>query len=64
MRRISLALVFLIALAAVPLTADPVLRNREERRPLARFVRIVKSILGVQTNGDGLTPPLPTAPRP
>jgi len=64
MRRISLALVFLVALATVPLIADPAHRNREERGPLARFVRVVKSILGVQTNGDVLTPPLPAAPRP
>jgi hypothetical protein len=63
MRRISLAVVFFVALAAVPVTAHPARRDREERGPLARVVRVVKSILGVQANGDGLTPPLP-APRP
>jgi hypothetical protein len=63
MRRLSLALVFFVALAAVPVTAHPARKDREERGPLARLVRVVKAILGVQTNSDGLTPPLP-APRP
>ena len=62
MRRISLALVFLVALASLPLTAEPLRRERDERRFTARVVRIVKAILRVGTNGDGLTPPEPVAP--
>jgi hypothetical protein len=61
MRRISLALVFLVALVSLPLTAEPLLRERDERLT-ARVVRIVKAIFRVGTNGDGLTPPNPTAP--
>jgi hypothetical protein len=62
MRRISLALVFLVALASLPLIAEPLSRERDERRFTARVVRIVKAIFRIGSNGDGLTPPLPTAP--
>lgn len=66
MRRISLALVFFVALASLPLTAEPLRHDRDERGPRARIVRVIKSILGVvKTNGDGLIPPWPaTSPRP
>jgi hypothetical protein len=62
MRRISLALVFVVALVSLPLTAEPLRTGRDERGFRTRIVRIVKAIFKVSTNGDGLTPPLPTAP--
>ncbi len=62
MRRVSLALVFLVALASLPLTAEPLRREREERRFTVRVVRILKAIFRVGTNGDGLIPPEPVAP--
>lgn len=52
-----------IAALFVCRSATKTSKDREERGPLARVVRVVKSIFGVQTNSDGLTPPLP-APRP
>lgn len=64
MRRISLALVIFVALASLPLIAEPLRREHDERRFTARIVRIVKAIFRVGTNGDGLTPPIPTAPHP
>jgi len=62
MRRISLVLVFFVALASLPLTAEPLRRERDERRFTARVVRVVKAIFRVGTNGDGLTPPDPVVP--
>lgn len=59
MRRISLVLIVLLALGALPSAAEPFRAGREERRALDRIVRVIKSFFGVQTNGDGLTPPLP-----
>ena len=65
MRRISLALVFLVALGSLPLTAEPLRRERDERRFTARVVKVVKAIFRIGTNGDGLIPPEPVAlPRP
>ena len=63
MRRVSLVLIALIALATLPASADQLRREREERGAIDRFVRVVKSVLRVRTNGDILLPPLP-APRP
>jgi hypothetical protein len=62
MRRISLALVFLVALASLPLTAEPLRRERDERRFVARVVRVVKAIFRIGTHGDGLIPPDPVVP--
>ena len=63
MRRVSLILIALIALATLPASADQLRREREERGAIDRFVRVVKSVLRMHTNGDILLPPLP-APRP
>lgn len=62
MRSISLVLVCFVALATLPLTAEPLRNDREERGPRVRIVRVIKAIFGVRTNSDGLTPPLPVAP--
>lgn len=62
MRKISLALLFIVALGTLQTTAEPLRRDRDERRFSTRVVRIVKAIFGVRTNGDGLTPPIPAAP--
>jgi len=65
MRRISLALAVLVALVSVPLAAEPLHHDRDERNPrvpIVRVVRVIKAILGIRTNSDGVTPPLPVAP--
>jgi hypothetical protein len=68
MRRTSLALIFVVALLAVPLTAEP-LRDSRDRRTrdrgdhgVSRIVRVIKSIFVVRTESDGLMPPVPAAP--
>lgn len=58
MRRISLVLVVVVALSASTVAAER-RGAREERGPLSKIVRVLKTLFGVQTNSDGLTPPLP-----
>lgn len=65
MRRVSLALAVLVALASLPLAAEPLHHDRDERNPRVRIVgvvRVIKAIFGLQTNSDAVTPPLPVAP--
>jgi hypothetical protein len=63
MRRVSLVVVVLIALGTLPSFGEQLRGERPDRGAFDRFVRVVRSILRLQTNGDVLTPPLP-APRP
>jgi len=63
MRSFSLALIVLFTLGAVSASAGQFAREREARRTVDRVIRVVKSILRMRTNGDGLMPPLP-APAP
>lgn len=65
MRRISLVLAFLVALASLPLVAEPLHHDRDQGSPrlrIVRIVRVIKAIFGLQTNSDAVTPPLPVAP--
>jgi hypothetical protein len=62
MRSISLVFVCLIAIATLPLTAESLRNDRHEDGTRVRVVRIIRSIFGVRTNSDALTPPLPAVP--
>ena len=63
MRRVSLVLIILVALGTLSASAGQSGPARDDRGAFDRVVRIVRSMLRMQTHGDGLTPPLP-APRP
>jgi hypothetical protein len=63
MRKVSLVLTMLVVLGSLPSSAAPDRRQRDERRMLDRVIHVLRSVLRLQSNGDGLTPPSP-APRP
>lgn len=65
MRKISLVLLFVVAIGSVRVSAEPNRTDRGERDVRARITRTIKKFLRIVTNYDGLTPPVPaTPPRP
>lgn len=65
MRKISLVLLFVVAVGSVHISAQPHRTERGERDVRARIIRVVKKVVRIVTNHDGLTPPVPaTPPRP
>jgi len=64
MRKISLVLLFLVAVGSVHVTAEPNRTDRGDRAVHARITRTIKKVLRIVTNFDGLTPPVPSTPPP
>ena len=64
MRKISLVLLFLVAVGSVHVSAEPHRTDRGDREVRARITRTIKKVWRIVTNFDGLTPPVPSAPPP